>query len=302
MTRQTPTTSRRHSRRLQGCGLALGLVLLAGACSKSQLIAPTGSTLTLMVSRTTAGLGTTVDVTALVMEASGTPVHDGTVVAFFATLGAFSASQATTTNGQATVQLLTGSQSGVADITATSGAAKLAATVKITLGAAAVGRVELAATPTSLPSVGGTAQLTATVSDSAGGGTTDASGQVQSRLTTFVRTVATASVAGGTSGSVTSPAVIITVRTPPNAAIGTVIASGLEVTILYTAFGGSDGAAIKSVSINFGDGTSLSSLAPGSNQSVVHVYRTAGTFVPVLTVTDVAGETASSSASVVVTK
>jgi hypothetical protein len=249
-------------------------------------------------------------------------VHDGTVVAFFATLGAFSASQATTTNGQATVQLLTGSQSGVADITATSGSAKLAATVKITLGAAAVGRVELAATPTSLPSVGGTAQLTATVSDSAGnrlsgipvaitadagtldqnGGTTDASGQVQSRLTTFVRTVATASVAGGTSGSVTSPAVIITVRTPPNAAIGTVIASGLEVTILYTAFGGSDGAAIKSVSINFGDGTSLSSLAPGSNQSVVHVYRTAGTFVPVLTVTDVAGETASSSASVVVTK
>ena len=230
MTRQIRTISTRHSRWLQACGLALGLLLTA-SCSKASLMAPTGSTLTLLVGRTSIGLNSSVNVTALVYESSGTPVHDGTVVAFFSTLGTISPAQATTTNGQATVQLVTGTLSGVAEITATSGGATLASTVAVTVGAAAVGRVELTASPISLRSGGGTTVLTATVTDASGnrlsgipvtfntdkgtldqtGASTDSNGQVQAKLTTVVNAIVTASVAGGTGGSVTSLAVIVTV-------------------------------------------------------------------------------------------
>ncbi|MCX6539430.1 MAG: Ig-like domain-containing protein [Acidobacteria bacterium] len=318
MTRQNPTTARRHSRWLQACGLALGLLLTA-SCSKASLMAPSSSTLTLLVSRTTVGLSASVTVTALVNESSGTPVHDGTVVAFFSTLGTISPAQATTTNGQATVQLLTGTQSGVAEITATSGGAKLASTVKVGVGAAAVARVDLMASPTSLPSIGGTTLLTATVSDGDGnrlsgipvtfytdngnldqsGVSTNSNGQVQGQLTTTVRASVTASVAGGTSGSVRSDPVIITVRTQPTASFGTVTVSGFQATFVYSAFPGAGGAAVTSVSITFGDGTSQGSLSPG-NQSVVHVYPRIDNFSALLTVTDAAGETMTASTTVVV--
>lgn len=321
MTRQILATSTRHSRWLKSGGLALGL-LLAMSCSKAALMAPTSSTLTLVVGRPTVGLGASVNVTALVYEASGTPVHDGTVVAFFATLGTLSPAQATTTNGQATVQLVTGTQSGVSEITATSGGAKLASAVTVTVGAAAASRVDLAASPIALPSTGGTSVLTATVTDTGGnrlggipvtfsadggtldqsGGNTDANGQVQSRLSTLVKAVVTATVAGGTNGAVTSLPLTVTLRTTPNAAIGTVTASSLDVILFYTAFEGSDGAAINSVSINFGDGTSQGSLPAGSNQSIGHRYPASGTYRLTLTVTDVAGETAVALAVVTVVK
>jgi hypothetical protein len=306
MTPQIETTEGRHSRRLQAWGLALGLLMTA-SCSKALLMAPTGSTLTLLVSRPTAGLSASVNVTALVYESSGTPVHDGTVVAFFSTLGTISPAQATTTNGQATVQLLTGTQSGVAEITATSGSATLASTVKVTLGPGAAARVELAASPTSLPSVGGTTRLTATVSDAGGnrlsgipvtfsttagnldqsGASTDSNGQAQAQLVTLVKATVTASAAGGTGGSAV---VSIALRTPPNAAL-TVVTKSFDATLFYTASPGADGAAVNSVNINFGDGTSQGSLPAGVNQSMAHRYRTEGTFTAVLTVTDVAGET-----------
>ena len=320
MTRQIHATARRHSRWMQAWGLALGLLMTA-SCSKALLMAPSSSTLTLMVSRLTVGLNASVNVTALVYESSGTPVQNGTVVAFFSTLGSISPAQATTTNGQATVELLTGTQSGVAELTAVSGGAKLASTVKVTVGAAAVGRVELAASPTSLPSVGGTALLTAIVSDTSGnrlsgipvtfstdkgtldqtGASTDSNGQVQCRLATLVRATVTASVAGGTSGSVTSAPVTISLRIPPNAAL-TNTASGFDAILFYTAFEGADGAKVDSVSINFGDGKSQGPLSAGSNQSIAHRYGSEGRFDAVLTVTDVAGETASARTTIRVVK
>ncbi|MCX6544480.1 MAG: Ig-like domain-containing protein [Acidobacteria bacterium] len=319
MTRQIRATSTRNSRRLRACGVVLGLVLTA-SCSKASLMAPSSSTLTLLVSRTTVGLSTSVNVTALVYESSGTPVHDGTVVDFFATLGTLSPAQTTTKNGQATVQLLTGTESGISEITAKSGGATLASTVKVTVGAAAAGVVELAASPISLPSTGGTSVLTATVSDASGNrlsgipvtfshnagsldqssASTDSNGQAQSRLTTLVNSTVTALVAGGTSGSLTSFPVIITLRTPPIATFGTVTASGFTATLQYSAFPGADGTAITSVTIAFGDGASQGSLGAGSAQSIVHVYGSVGTYVARLTVVDAAGETTIASTAVVV--
>jgi hypothetical protein len=172
-----------------------------------------------------------------------------------------------------------------------------------------------------LPAVGGTTVLTATVSDVNGnrlsgipvtfssdagnidqsGATTDSNGQAQGLLTTHARTNVTASVVGGTSGSVKSDPVVITVRSGPNAALtATVVA--FQANFLYSAFPGVDGTAIVSVSLTFGDGTFQGSLSPGSDQSWVHVYTTLGTFIARVTVTDAAGETSTASATVLVAR
>ena len=294
---------------------------MAASCSKAALLAPTASTLQLLVGRGTVGLNSTVTVTALVFESSGTPVHDGTLVSFFTTLGTLTPAQATTTNGQATVQLVTGTESGVAEITAVSGPAKLASTVKVNVGAAAVARVDLSASPLSLPSVGGQAVVTAIVSDASGNRlagilvtfittagsfdaisvSTDGNGQAQVRLTTLLKATVTASAAGGTAGSVSSNSVAISTRTKPNAQLS-VSATSLEVTAFYTAFEGADGAAVNSVVLNFGDGTQVTSLQAGSNQAVVHRYANPGTYSLLLTVTDVAGESAVALASISVVR
>ncbi|MEI6668753.1 MAG: Ig-like domain-containing protein [Acidobacteriota bacterium] len=321
MTRQIWIRATRLGAWAPVCGLALA-VAMTTSCSKAALVAPTASTLTLNVSRTTAGLSASVSVVALVYESSGQPVHDGTVVSFFTTLGTFSAAQATTSGGQAIVQLLTGSQSGTAEISAVSGAAKLASTVKVTIGAAAAGRVELTASPTVLPSGGGSAILIATVTDANGnrlsgipitfytdygtleqnGTVTDGNGQVQNRVSVIVKSTVTASVSGGTGGVLTSNAVVLSLRTPPNAAITSTTATGLEATLTYTAYAGSDGVAVRSVTLYFGDGSTSQLLPSGTNQTAVHRYAADGTYIPVLTVTDMAGETAIATVSLAVAK
>jgi len=320
MTRRNRTTAPRRGPAWQAAGILLLVALTTLSCKKVALTAPSGSSIQLFTSRTTAGLNSTVTITAVVMEAGGTPVHDGTSVSFFSTLGTMNPAAAVTTNGQAAAQLVTDTQSGTAEITAVSGTAKLASTVKVTVGAVAVGRVDLSANPSSLPSTGGTADLTALVSDTSGnrlqgvpvtfttnagsldrnGVATDASGQATARLTTQVTASVTAAVAGGTSGSVTSTAQTVTVRSAPLASFGTVTLTGKTALITYSATASSGGAAISSVGMSFGDGSAVSNLSSGSSQSITHLYSTLGTFTLVLTVTDAAGETVTATTIIVV--
>lgn len=320
MTRLFRPSALRPSRLRQASCAVLLLALAATSCKKVALTAPTGSTLQLMTSRTTIGLGSTVTITAIVMESSGTPVHDGTSVSFFSTLGTMNPAVATTTNGQATSQLVTDTVSGTAEISAVSGSAKLASTVKVTVGAVAVGRVDLSTNPSSLPSTGGTSTVTATVSDAYGNRiqgvlvsftssagsfdqssvATDSVGQASTRLTTITTASVGAAVAGGTGGSVTATAQTITVRPAPIAAFGTVTLSTRTATITYTAAAGTGGASITSVSLSFGDGTTQSGLGSGLSQTISHVYGAPGTYVLHLTVTDAAGETVTATTSIVV--
>ena len=323
MTRCTRLNPSRGGRRWQTAGVLLLVALATTSCKKVALTAPTGSTLQLYASRTTAGLNSSVAVTAVVIESGGTPVHDGTSVSFFSTLGTMTPATALTSNGQATSQLVTDTQSGTAEVSALSGSAKLSSTVKVTVGAVAVGSVALSANPTSLSSKGGTSVLTATVSDSLGNRiqgvlvsftsnagsfdrnnvATDANGQASVNLTTSINASVTAAVAGGSSGSVTSAAQVITVRTPPTATIVSVAAQvppSRSFAIVYSATAASGGATLSSVGMTFGDGTSQSNLSSGSAQTITHVYTTAGTFTIVLTVIDVAGEQTTASTTVVV--
>ena len=68
-------------------------------------------------------LNGSIDVVATVIEGSGTPVQNGTLVTFTATLGHVDPPEARTENGKVTVKFVAGNQSGMATVTALSGAA-----------------------------------------------------------------------------------------------------------------------------------------------------------------------------------
>jgi hypothetical protein len=63
---------------------------------------------------------------AFVIEEAGTPVHDGTIVTFTATLGVVEPAEAATDDGTARTTFFAGNTPGTAKVTARSGAAEAA--------------------------------------------------------------------------------------------------------------------------------------------------------------------------------
>jgi hypothetical protein len=154
-------------------GLWIALAGAAAACDTVQLLAPTGSTVTLTAASVVVPTGGTTQVTAFVYESSGTPVQNGTTVRFSTNLGRVDPVETQTRNGYAVATFSAGEVSGLADVSAWSGAAGGATgagegatatnVVQISVGSAAVETVLLGANPGSLPAAGGTVELTATV-------------------------------------------------------------------------------------------------------------------------------------------
>jgi hypothetical protein len=99
------------------------VVSIPFACAPSLMLAPPGSSLQLFVNpKTIAAHGGISVVSALVMDATGNPVADGTVVQFFTNLGHID-ERGKTNDGVARVNFVSDSRSGVAHITAISGGA-----------------------------------------------------------------------------------------------------------------------------------------------------------------------------------
>jgi hypothetical protein len=187
------------------------------SCERVPLLAPSGSTLTLTSPTTALPINGSTQIGVQVIEPAGTPPHSGTHVTFTTTLGTIVPAEAETdSSGQAVALFRAGSASGTATISALSGGSSVPATgtLKILVGTAAVGRVILNASPSQVPSNGGSSTITAQVYDvngnplsaspvsfttSAGTLTsslvnTDANGFAQVVLTTAVQAVVTASV------------------------------------------------------------------------------------------------------------
>ena len=100
------------------------------------MTAPPGSTLTLSANPLQiAAHGDVSIITALVLEATGTPVADGTVVQFFTTLGRVD-EQGKTNDGVARVNLVSDSRSGTAHVTAVSGGSVTTTPTSTTVAAA----------------------------------------------------------------------------------------------------------------------------------------------------------------------
>jgi len=224
--------------------------LIATACDKVPLLAPTGSSITVTAPTSVLPVGGSTEITAFVMESSSTPVQNGTTVRFLTNLGTVNPVEAQTRNGVATTTF-TGTTSGTASIRAVSGPAGSGAapttptdpntpatpstsnSVTIAVGAAAVGTAGLSvrAVPGSVPSTGGTVEVVATVlstdgrllagvpvSFSASRGTlastiavSDDRGEARTTLTTSEASTITARA-----GNATAATFDVTVRTGPS--------------------------------------------------------------------------------------
>lgn len=292
-------------------------MVIAAACDKVPLLAPTESTITISVSSTQLLPGESVRVVATVVEQAGTMVHNGTLVTFTGSLGTFDPPEATTVNGKASTTFRSSGQTGKTMIGAVSGAAK--AEVEVTIAGLVVGTVTLRADPSTVPVTGGTVQLIAIVTEESGfllsgapvvfssdngqlaanSVITDANGEARTTLTTSRTSIVKARV-GAKEGTVT-----VNATTLPTVAISTSTTAplvGLPVTITVTpGAAGTTGNAIRNVVLDFGDGTPPHNFGAISGaSSVSHVYNQAGTFTVTATATDITGLQSANSITITV--
>ena len=310
------------------CILILPLALVA-ACDKVPLLAPTGSVITLQIPDTTAvSLNSEMPIVVTVIEngvvaggsgptvtrsTGGTPVQNGTLVSFTTTLGRIEPSEARTHNGQVTVRLITGGASGSAVITAFSGGASTTKTVSV--GTAAVKTVSVTTTPQTLGASGGTVQVSATVTDTAGGFlagipvtfATDRGSVTPSTVATDSNGVAVATLTtNGTSkitataGTVTSTAATVTVNARGLAtftANPTSAQAGVPIAFTVTP---TTGVNLTNVRVDFGDGTSVSLGAIGGAATTTHAYSGPGNYTATATSTDTTGDAGFLSTTVII--
>ena len=287
--------------------------ILAAACDKLPLLAPRESTIKLSSASTVVQANGTTEIRATVLEASGTPVQNGTTVTFTTNLGAVAPTEARTVNGVATVQFLGNGQSGKASITAISGGAASEA-LELSVGAAAAGRVTVTASPNQIVA-GGTSTISATVTDTNGNplagipvafstdngslssslATTGFNGQAQVSLTTARDATVTASAGISGSGTTTSTStgtVKVTVASLPDITITASgsPAEGQPVTFTVSVASTATTETFQSLIVDFGDGTT-SGVLSGVSQNVTHVYGSSGTYTVVATGTSLNGNT-----------
>src|SRR5689334_2360025 len=145
----------------------LALALLATACDKVPLTAPTDTKITLFNTGSSVPLNGSMDIIASVIESAGTPVQNGTVVTFTTTLGHVEPAEARTNAGKVTVRLVSDGRSGIASVKAFSGSAASDA-LNIPIGGAAIASITLQAVPTTLGAGGGSSVITAVARDGSG--------------------------------------------------------------------------------------------------------------------------------------
>ena len=289
--------------------LSVVCALLVAACDKVPLTAPTESTIQLFATATSVSATGSTDIVATVTESGGTAVQNGTVVSFTTTLGRIEPAEARTSNGRVTVKLTGDGRSGLATITAFSGAAE-SASLELPIGSAAAETVTVRAEPGRLPPGGGSAQVIALVRDLAGNalpgatvafsasaGTlsngvavSDANGEARTTVTSGRDTTVTATV-GSKSGEVTlsvDGALGLTVSFSPDPAVaGRATTFSIGVTVP------TGGNLVRRLDIDFGDGESrsLSVASTGGTTTVAHVYEGDGTYTVRVTATDSQGNT-----------
>ena len=103
----------RHSRLAVLFVAVAAASLASAACQQVPLLAPSGSALTLTASNTAVPVNGSVQLSAQLLEASGTPPHSGTLVTFTTTLGTIEpASVETDINGRAVTTFKAGTANG----------------------------------------------------------------------------------------------------------------------------------------------------------------------------------------------
>ncbi|MEO7134020.1 MAG: PKD domain-containing protein [Vicinamibacterales bacterium] len=308
--------------------LAVLTCVVVVACERVPLTAPTSSTISVTIDKTTLPLNGQATVRAVVIESGGTPVHNGTQVVFATTLGSFTPVEANTVNGVATSVFSAGSISGTTRINAYSGGTSTGSGnsssggVEVKIGAAAAsGNISVSATPPSVSQSGGTVTISAIVFDqssnplpgvlvqftasngalSATTAVTDSSGVARTTLNTTQTSTVTA-FAGPAKGEVVvtvSAAPSVTVDAPPTGIAGEPVAITLNVPAPAA---GTAARQIAQVVVDLGDGTSRTFTNLTGNVAFTHTYRTAGGYTITARASDVNGNTSISSDAIVITR
>ena len=311
----------RAARNVKTRAYLLPVLTLIGvvACDKVPLTSPTGSTITLSVTQTTVPINGTIAVTAAVIEAGGTAVHDGTSVTFTGGLGTFAPLEAQTVGGLART-VFRGTTSGTVKIGAFSGAAK-ATEVEVKVGAAAAGSVSLQVVPPNVGQNGGSVSVTALVLDSSGNPlpgvpvvfttdfgtlsnanvTSDANGYATTNLITTRTAKVTARA-----GTATPAEFTVGVSVAPTVTIASTTATptvGQPVTFTVTLPAAAAGASpIQSVIVDFGDGQTQVLGGVTGTFGLTHTYNVAGGYTVSARATDINGGVGVSSTSIVVAR
>lgn len=297
------------------------------ACSQVPLTSPTGSTISITSDRDVLPLNGQSTLRAVVIESSGTPVQNGTVVNFTSTLGNVDPPEARTVNGIATAMFNAGSVSGTTTIHAFSGGAKTGSGnssgggVSIKIGAAAAGSVSVTATPPSVSQSGGTVTISALVMDpannplpgvqvvfSAAAGTlsatsalSDSNGIARVQFTTSQTAKVTATVNSTAKGEVE-----VVVSSAPTVTIGdpspSPVVAGQPMTFTVSTSSGNSSAVrqIQTLEVNFGDGTSETRSNVTGSAAFTHTYNREGAYTINARAVDVSGNTGLASKGIVV--
>lgn len=199
---------------------------IEAACNRVPLLAPSGSSITLTTATSILPVSGSATIIAQVVESAGTAPQAGTHVTFTTSLGTIQPNDATTDSSGRATAVFTSTTSGTATITAISGGATTGANgaLKILVGAAGVQKVVVNASPATVPALGGSSTISATVFDvngslmasipvtftttagtlSSGVVNTDATGIASTTLTTAQTSTVTANVGVGNSSSPTT--------------------------------------------------------------------------------------------------
>ncbi len=293
-------------------------VCTSWACEKVALTAPTASTIALTVNTTVVPINGSAEVVAVVTEAGGTAVHNGTMVTFTSSFGRMDPIEAPTSGGKAVARFI-GTSSGTAKLGAFSGGARVATELEVKVGAAATERVTVRTEPATIPRTGGTVQVITTVSDISGNplpnapvsftldfgslssssGVTDANGEVRVTLTTN-RTSKVTAASGAKTGEFT-----VTALQAPTVAITTCTATqsvGVSVNCTITPTPASD-VPIQNMTVNWGDNTGEQPLGGNTSAtSASHTYTAPGTYTMTATAIDLNAQRGSASIAFVVNR
>jgi len=302
--------------------IAVVTVLVVVACDSVPLTSPTGSTITISIDKNVLPLNGQATVRAVVMEVSGTPVHNGTMVTFTHTIGSVNPPEAPTVNGIATSTFLAGTSSGTGIIHAFSGPARTGSGnsssggVEVKIGAAAAGSMAVSAVPNSVSQSGGTVTVSALVLDSANNplpgvsvlfttsnGTlssttalSDSNGIARTTLTT-TQTATVTAIAGAAKGDTTvtvSAAPTITITAPDTGSVGVPVAMTVAVN--------SSPRQVQTLTLDFGDGTSETRSNVTGSVGFSHTYNQARGYTINATAVDVAGNTGVASKAIVIAR
>jgi len=327
--------------------VSLAIVLLTAgvlsvACDRVPLLAPSGSTITLTAAASTLPLNGSTQLIAQVLEAGGTPPQDGTLVTFITTLGSVIPPEAETSGGKVIVRFNAGNQNGTAVISASSGGASASGlgSVRVAIGAAAVGRMTIDANPGTVSANGGTSTITSFVFDTNGNPlpavqvsfvtdagsispsvvSADGNGRAQSVLTTnrTARVTASAGNAAGSGGSTggtggtgatgptssaQSASLTVTVNPSNTITIGTPTPASPTAgqTVTLPLTYGAAASSTPITRVTVDWGDGSSPQTfNGQPTAISHLYRNAGSFVVVVTGVDTFGDSSSATASVVI--